>query len=115
VLAYILMMYVNDPLRAVLHLGDGPAVSERATDDLLEGLAFRDFIVLYAYVAGISPTSPSVLVRLRRTPLYVRRASGRLVERGLLARDGARLVVTADGARAARTGAAIFELDAFEA
>lgn len=81
------------------------------SDELLDGLIVRDFLVLLMHALGREPRSPRNRIRLRRGPWYVIRAERRLHERGLLAHDG---TLTPDGIRAARTSAVLFELDAFE-
>jgi hypothetical protein len=91
-----------------------PGQGDRTTDDLLDGLSFRDFIVLVTHATGGRPTSLRSLLRLRRSPFYVRRANRRLIDRGLLAHDDGDLRVTKDGARATRTGAALFALEEFQ-
>jgi hypothetical protein len=85
-----------------------------SADDLLDGLKVRDFAVLALYKAGKRPGALRHSLQLRRTPLYARAATRRLMAKGLLRKDGERYVVTPDGTRALRTGLALFELDAFQ-
>jgi hypothetical protein len=89
-------------------------MSERETDELLNGLKHRDFLVLTMHRAGVSPRAPRSLWVLRRGPFYADRANARLAARGLVELNGGRPRVTADGERALKTGYAIVELDAFE-
>jgi hypothetical protein len=84
-------------------------------DELLEGLKFRDFMVLTSHLAGSNPRSPQNLFRLRRGPVYVGAAERRLLDRGLLQAAGDAYEITADGVRAVRTGAVLFELESFDA
>jgi hypothetical protein len=86
------------------------AAAERPVDDLLQGLRYRDYVVLGLHLAERSPMSPRWFFLLRRGPLYVRGANARLVERGLIEREDGELRATEDGRRTFLAGAVILEL-----
>jgi hypothetical protein len=88
-------------------------LKEETTDELLDGLKVRDFMVLVFYATGHNPRSVGSLLRLRRGPYFVRRAERRLASRGLLAIEDGDPTATRDGLRAARTGSVLFELENF--
>ena len=79
-----------------------------------DDLKIRDFVVLGYHKAGKRPDSLKYSLQLRRTPLYARAATRRLMAKGLLRREGDRYIVTPDGTRALRTGMALLELDEFQ-
>lgn len=90
-------------------------MSSPSTDQLLDGLKFRDFIVLTMHATRQNPRSMRNLLRLRRGPLFVRAAEQRLAARGLLQAVNGGQTVTRDGKRAVRTAAVLFELEQFDA
>ena len=75
-------------------------MSDRTSDELLDGFRLRDFYVMVLLAGGSRPSSLRNLLSLRRGPLYVRSATARIVARGLLTRDGDRYFLTDDGTRA---------------
>jgi hypothetical protein len=90
-------------------------VVEPTTDELLDGLPFRDFLVLVMHETDRNPRSLRSLMQLRRGLFFVRSAEQRLAARGLLRLEEGRQAVTPDGTRAVRTGAVLFELERFDA
>ena len=89
-------------------------MSAPSTDELLQDLKVRDFVVLGAHAGSESARSPCWLWFMKPGPLYVRRAEQRLADRGLLVLDDGDPRVTPEGRRALRVGMAMFELEGFE-